>query len=123
MDKQVKRNFWDFCTLNPDAPPRKPVIGFNINLNLPSTIFNVYLKIDPGSTPTLGTLAAMRSSELTSSDGAVAVRSKVPKPLPPGMSWERMTSEKKTELFFQFSSTTAGSSPCDEKGASVQVRM
>jgi hypothetical protein len=57
-----------------------------------------------------------------SSDGAVAVRLKVPKPLPPGISWEWMTSEKKTDSFFQFRDTTAGSSPCDEKGASVHVR-
>ena len=57
------------------------------------------------------------------SDGAVAFRSKVPKPLPPGVSWERITSEKNTDSFFQFRDRTAGSSPCDEKGASVHVRV
>ena len=58
-----------------------------------------------------------------SSDGAVAVRSKVPKPLPPEISWERMISEKNTDSFFQSRDRTAGSSPCDEKGASVHVRV
>ena len=80
-----------------------------------------HLKTEPVSTPTLGAVT-IRSRESMSSDGAVAVRSKVPKPLPPGISWERITSEKKTDSFFQFRDRTAGSSPCDEKGASVHVR-
>ena len=79
-----------------------------------------HLKTEPVSTPTCA--VTIRSCESVSSDGAVAVRSKVPKPLPFDISWEWMTSEKKTVSFFQFRDTTAGSSPCDENGASVHVR-
>ena len=57
-----------------------------------------------------------------SSDGAVAERLKVPKPLPSGISWERTTSEKKMESLLKSKDITLGSSPWDEKGAIVHVR-
>ena len=57
MDQQIVINFWDFCTLNPDTPTREPVVRFNTNPNLPSTILNGHLKTDPVSTPTLGAAA------------------------------------------------------------------
>jgi hypothetical protein len=80
-----------------------------------------YLKTEPISAPTLGA-AAIRSCESMSNDGPVAVRSKVPKPLPPGISWEGITSEKKTDSFFQFRDRTTGGLPCDEKGGNVHVQ-
>ena len=81
-----------------------------------------HLKTEPVSTPTSGAVA-IKSCESMSSDGAVALVSKVPKPVPPGISWERITSEKKMDSLFHFRDRTLGSSPCDEKGASVHVTV
>jgi len=79
-----------------------------------------HLKTEPISTSSLGA-GTVRLCESMLCEGAVALGSKVPKPLPPGISWERITSEKNTDSFFQCRDGTAGSSPCDEKGASVHV--
>ena len=92
-----------------------------MNPNLPLKFLNGHLKTEPVSAPTLGAVT-IGSCESMSSDGAVAVGSKVPKPLPPGISWEGITSEKKTGSLFQFSDRTTGSWPCDEKGGNVHVR-
>ena len=130
MNQQVNIKVWDFSTLNPDTPPRKSVAGL-ISIQIYHRHRNGHLK-RVAWTPPLGA-TVIRAPELTSStgglvsdltstDGGVVVRLKVPNPLPPGTTWERMTSEKKTKFFSHFSSTAAGSSPCDEKGASVHVR-